>query len=73
MRSLSFARQFNFTGQPGLSVPTGLSPSGLPVGVQLVGPPAGEALLLQLGRQLEDALPWRSAWPRGMQAGNGER
>ena len=31
---------------------------GLPTGVQLVGPQAGEALLLQVCNQLEQALPW---------------
>ncbi len=31
---------------------------GLPTGVQLIGPPAREELLLALGAQLERALPW---------------
>jgi amidase len=31
----------------------------LPLGVQLVGPPAGETVLLALAGQLERALPWR--------------
>jgi amidase len=33
-------------------------PGGLPVGVQIVGPPAGEALLSSLAVQLEAARAW---------------
>src|SRR5918912_65688 len=48
----------NVTGQPAAMVPFGVV-DGLPVGVQLIGPPAGEALLLRLSSQLEQAHPWR--------------
>jgi amidase len=47
----------NVTGQPAASVPFGVV-DGLPVGVQLIGPPAGEALLFRLSAQLEAAHPW---------------
>lgn len=51
---LGFATQpFSFAGLPALSVPIGLAPGGLPVGLQVVGPALGEATVLRLGRCLE--------------------
>lgn len=43
----------NLAGIPSLSVPCGVSSEGLPIGVQLVGPPLKEERLLQLGYALE--------------------
>jgi len=40
-----------------------MSTSGLPIGVQLVGPPRGEAVILQLAAQLEQAMPWADRRP----------
>ena len=40
-----FTPVFNVTGQPAISLPLHQTPDGLPIGVQLVGPPAGEPLL----------------------------
>ena len=53
-----FTPVFNASGQPGISLPLYQGEDGLPLGVQLVGRPAGEAALLALGAQLEEALPW---------------
>ncbi len=44
------------TGCPAISVPCGFTASGLPVGLQLVGRPRGEAALLGAARLLEEAL-----------------
>jgi amidase len=41
---------------PALSLPCGFTASGLPVGLQMVGPPRGEASLLAGARLLEDIL-----------------
>ena len=53
----------NVTGLPGISLPLHWSPYGLPIGVHILGPPAGEALLLRLAAQLEAASPWRDRHP----------
>jgi amidase len=59
-----FTPLFNATGQPAISLPVSMSPQGLPIGVQLVGPPAGEELLLSLSAQLEQAMPWSERRPQ---------
>jgi amidase len=41
-----------------MSVPAGRHPSGLPIGVQLIAAPGGEARLLALAAQLENLNPW---------------
>ncbi len=47
----------SLTGLPVGSVPCGLDDEGLPVGLQIVGPPLGEERLLALARQIQQALP----------------
>ncbi|HUX05648.1 MAG TPA: amidase [Acidimicrobiales bacterium] len=54
---------FNMTGNPALTVPTGLSRDGLPIGVQLVGRVGDDELLLELASTLEERLPWRQRTP----------
>lgn len=48
----------NLTGRPAISLPLHWTADGLPLGVQFVAPLAGEALLIALAGQLEQALPW---------------
>ena len=62
-RFTPFTALFNVSGQPGISVPLFDGEDGLPLAVQVVGPPAGEALLLALAGQLEDARPWAERRP----------
>ena len=53
----------NLTGQPAASMPAGLTKSGLPVGLQIVAKPRGEAELLAGARVLEDILGVRGTTP----------
>jgi len=48
-------RPINFLGLPAVSVPIGLSRSGLPIGMQLVGRPFEEQVLLRMGGAYEAA------------------
>jgi amidase len=48
---------------PALSLPCGFTASGLPVGLQMVGAPRGEAKLLAGARVLEDILGLRGTTP----------
>jgi len=59
-----FAWPWNVLGWPGLNVPVGFSPDGLPLGAQLLGPANSEALLLSLGAQLERERRWHEHRPR---------
>lgn len=58
-----FMFPFNISGQPAISLPLHWSSDGLPVGVQFVGRVGDEAILLQLGRVLEQEMPWRDRVP----------
>ena len=62
-RFTPFTAVYNATGQPAASLPLHWSADGLPVGVMLVGRPAGEAALLALSAQLEAAAPWADRHP----------
>jgi Asp-tRNA(Asn)/Glu-tRNA(Gln) amidotransferase A subunit family amidase len=49
------ATPFNLFGLPAVVIPFGMTPDGLPVGVQLVGRPWDEELLLELAVRMENA------------------
>jgi aspartyl-tRNA(Asn)/glutamyl-tRNA(Gln) amidotransferase subunit A len=53
----SLQTPFTFAGVPAISLPIGLSPEGLPVGMQLVGRLGADEHLLALARWCEQALP----------------
>jgi len=58
-----FTAPFNISGQPAASIPAGLSRAGHPIGVQIVGRPLADGLVLALARQLEHEIPWADARP----------
>ena len=53
---LRFSFLATTAGLPALSMPSGFTRSGLPVGLQLIGPPRGEARLLQVAYAIEQRL-----------------
>jgi len=52
-RVRQFTVPVSFTGLPAVSVPCGFSPSGLPIGLHIVGNEMQEALLLRIAARLE--------------------
>jgi aspartyl-tRNA(Asn)/glutamyl-tRNA(Gln) amidotransferase subunit A len=58
-----FTYPFNLTGQPACSVPAGWTNGGLPIGIQMIGPRFGDAVVLRAARALEQIQPWEDSWP----------
>lgn len=57
---LRFTQPFNCTGQPAIAIPTGLSPDGLPIAMQIIGRPFGEPEVIRVAAAYErerGALP----------------
>src|SRR5689334_23441542 len=52
-----FSYPFNLTQQPACSIPCGLTTAGLPIGLQIVGPMFGDALVLRAARAYESVRP----------------
>lgn len=61
--ALRFSGPWNVSGSPTLTLPCGVSPSGLPLGLQLVGRPYEEALLLRAGSAYESRTDWHQRRP----------
>lgn len=69
---LNFAQQVQYTpftsflnvsGLPAITLPIAMTDSGLPMGVQFIGRPGGESVLLAIGAQLERRLNWQRRHP----------
>src|SRR5258708_3536867 len=54
---------FNLCGWPALSVCSGFGANGLPLAIQIAGPPFTDATVLQAGHAYEQATAWRSRRP----------
>ena len=60
---IRFTSPFNQTGLPAITVPCGLGSSGLPIGIQLVGPPFAEARVLRAAAEAERIVGWAGNRP----------
>ncbi len=60
---VDFTAPFDLTGFPAISVPCGFTAAGLPVGMQLVGRPWREDLLLAVAHRYEQATSWHRRMP----------
>jgi len=56
-------RPFNLLGLPTVSIPCGFTSKGLPMGMQISGPPGGEASVLRLAHAYEQATDWHKRRP----------
>ena len=63
-RWASFSYPFNLTQQPAASVPCGLTSTGSPVGLQIVGAMHDDRGVLRAARAFERARPWAHTFAR---------
>jgi aspartyl-tRNA(Asn)/glutamyl-tRNA(Gln) amidotransferase subunit A len=54
---------FSYFGLPAISVPCGFTAAGLPIGLQIAGPPFAEAAILALAHAYEQATEWHERRP----------
>ncbi|GIF19257.1 amidase [Actinoplanes tereljensis] len=59
MQYAPYAAPWNVAGLPAIVVPIGVRPDGLPLTVQIIGPPESELLLLAVAGQFEVLNPWQ--------------
>lgn len=62
-RYVGYTTPYNVVGAPAMSVPGAFSAGGLPIGAQFGAPVGGEAALLELAFELEQARPWTGRRP----------
>lgn len=63
LQMLHNTRPFDMFGLPTISVPCGFTAEGLPIGMQISGPPGGEATVLRLAHAYEQATDWHNRLP----------
>jgi aspartyl-tRNA(Asn)/glutamyl-tRNA(Gln) amidotransferase subunit A len=62
-RNIRNTSPFDVYGWPTISIPSGFTASGLPIGLQISGPPGGDAVVLQLAHAYEQATDWHKRHP----------
>lgn len=68
LMGVSFTGMWNLIGLPALALPCGFSESGLPLSMQIVGKPFGEATVLRVGDAYQRAVDWQLRVPPMAQA-----
>jgi aspartyl-tRNA(Asn)/glutamyl-tRNA(Gln) amidotransferase subunit A len=63
-RLTRFTRPVNYLGLPSLSIPSGFTRGGLPVGMQLIGRSFDEAMLLRIGAAFQRATDFHARVPK---------
>jgi Asp-tRNA(Asn)/Glu-tRNA(Gln) amidotransferase A subunit family amidase len=59
--TMRFSQWLNLTGFPGASLPMGVSKEGLPIGVQVIGRPFEDELVLAVAEAIEQSRgPWQA-------------
>jgi aspartyl-tRNA(Asn)/glutamyl-tRNA(Gln) amidotransferase subunit A len=58
-----FTWPVNLAGLPAASVPCGMDPDGLPIGLQMIAPWGRDDLLFKVATVLEKNSPWAHRWP----------
>jgi len=66
LASTRLVRGINVLGVPALAMPCGFDAAGLPLGMQIVGRPFEEHLILRIGAALEDATDFHRRRPAGL-------
>jgi aspartyl-tRNA(Asn)/glutamyl-tRNA(Gln) amidotransferase subunit A len=60
---ICFTAPFDLTGSPALSIPCGFTHAGLPIGLQIVGRPFDEHLVLRSGHAYQQVTDWHCRVP----------
>src|SRR5260370_39954796 len=63
LKLLRNTRPFNVWGLPAISIPCGFTKAGLPIGLQIAGPPWREDIVLRLASAYEEATAWHKPKP----------
>jgi aspartyl-tRNA(Asn)/glutamyl-tRNA(Gln) amidotransferase subunit A len=63
-RITRFTRPINYLGLPSLSIPSGFTKSGLPVGMQIIGRSFDEAMLVRIGAAFQRATDYHQKVPK---------
>ncbi len=61
--AVAFTYPLNMSGHPAASLPAGFTDNGLPAGLQIIGPPHRDDLVLQASYAYEQMRPWSDQWP----------